>query len=219
MPVPRNSNITTGLAFAASAASVASHAVHYQPFIYIFKPLAAVFLFLLALYSWARPKQPYALWISIGLFFSLIGDVLLIRPDKFFLLGLAAFLLTHIAYLIAFARDAKLLPRPFVLVYFLVAVIAYTLLVPKLPVPLKFPVAIYSLLLSSMAAQGMIRFSILRTMNAKLAAIGAIFFMLSDFLLAFDRFHTTLPIASVLVLIPYYIAQLLIALSTVPPKT
>jgi uncharacterized membrane protein YhhN len=211
-----NPKIIAGLACAACTAAVAAHIVHHQPLIYLFKPLAAILLLALAIDGWARAKQAYALCICIGLFFSFIGDVLLMQPDKFFLPGLAAFLLTHIAYLIAFIGPAKLLSRPLVFLYFLPALIAYALLAPKLPADLKLPVAIYSLLLSSMAAQGMIRFRILKTAGAKLAAIGAIFFMLSDFLLAFDRFYTALPLASVLILAPYYLAQLLIALSTRP---
>lgn len=214
MPVPRKFNVIAGLAIAASAESVAAHIAGNHGFIVIFKPLAAVLLLALPVYSWSRAKQPAALWISIGLFFSLIGDILLLWPDKCFLPGLAAFLLTHIAYLVAFTRDAKLLSRAIAFPYFLVAVAAYALLFPSLPDNLRIPVALYAALLSCMAAQAMVRFFFLKTATAKLAAIGALSFMFSDFLLAFDRFHTVLLLAPVLILAPYYVAQFFIALST-----
>ncbi len=217
MPVPRNSNIIAGLAFAASAESVAAHMVRDQMFVLIFKPLAAILLLALPVYSWSRTKQPIALWISIGLFFSLIGDILLLWPDKLFLPGLAAFLITHIAYLVAFTRDAKFPAHWLTLILFLqLAAVDCFALHSHLPAGFAFPVVIYSLALSTMTAQALGRFLLLRASAAKLAAIGAVCFLLSDTFLALDRFQTSLPLAPILILVPYYAAQLLIAFSTRP---
>jgi uncharacterized membrane protein YhhN len=162
-----------------------------------------------------RAKNSYSLWISIGLLFSLAGDVFLLRSDHFFTLGLLAFLLTHIAYLVAFTRDTRFPARLSVWSLFLLfAGSCYFLLYSRLPPELHIPVAIYAILLVSMAAQAMGRSLKLRTTSAQFAAIGGLLFVLSDSLLAFDRFYKPLPLAPLLVLLPYYAAQWLIASST-----
>jgi uncharacterized membrane protein YhhN len=52
-----------------------------------------------------------------------------------------------------------------------------------------------------------------RSPSASLAALGATAFVLSDGLLALNRFRSPLPIAPLLVLGPYYTAQYLLARS------
>jgi len=73
----------------------------------LFTPLATTCILALAVSNWRSFRKNYALWISIGLFFSLLGDIALLCAEKYFLFGLVAFLFTHIAYLMAFTRDAK----------------------------------------------------------------------------------------------------------------
>ena len=203
---------------AAAASIVAAIAVHFiaRPLlVWTCAPLATLLILAIAFANWTARKDPYSLWISIGLLFSLAGDVLLLRPDHFFTLGLSAFLLAHIAYLIAFTRDTNFPARFGVwFVYLLFAACCYFLLYSWLPSRLQIPVALYAVLLLSMAAQAMGRSLKLRTTSARFAAIGALLFVLSDGLLAFNRFYKPLPLAPLLVLLPYYAAQWLIASST-----
>jgi len=192
--------------------TLAGHLLSAPWLSYLFKPLATLLLFSIAFSYWVSHRNSYALWIAIGLLFSLAGDVALLWPALYFLPGLGAFLFTHVAYLMAFTRDAKFPARlPIWFLYLATAGAFYALLFPHLPNNLKSPVAFYALLLASMAAQAMGRSLVLKTQPARLAAIGAILFMLSDLLLAFDRFHTALLLAPILILIPYYLAQWLIA--------
>jgi uncharacterized membrane protein YhhN len=65
-----------------------------------------------------------------------------------------------------------------------------------------------------MAGQGMGRYLVLRCRAAHFAAIGALLFMFSDALLSIDRFRAPLPRASLFILVPYFLGQWLIALST-----
>ena len=60
----------------------------------------------LALVAWlsGAPATPYGRWISIGLGFSVIGDILLAIPADLFVFGLAAFLCAHLAYLRGYCR-------------------------------------------------------------------------------------------------------------------
>jgi uncharacterized membrane protein YhhN len=207
----------SALLFVAVSLVLAGHLLRSPLLVYVSKPLATALILGIALVNWgsSRGSYSYSLSISIGLLFSLVGDIFLLWPSLYFIHGLAAFLLTHLAYLIAFTRDARFPARVWIwILYLAIAATLYAFLYPNLPVPLKLPVALYSALLSSMAAQAMGRFLVVKTKPAQSAAIGAVFFMLSDFLLAFDRFHTLILLAPVLILIPYYLGQWLIASST-----
>jgi len=125
----------------------------------------------------------------------------------------------HLCYIVAFTRDARFPARWLIwLIFLAIAAASFFVLRPNLPPALMLPVAIYAFALSTMTAQAIGRFLLFHTSAAKLAAIGAVFFLVSDTLLAWDRFHTALLLAPALVLIPYYIAQLLIVLSTRPPS-
>jgi uncharacterized membrane protein YhhN len=207
----------SALIFVAVALVLAGHLLASPLLVYSFKPLATALILGIAIANWRRGKDcySYSLWISIGLLFSLVGDVFLLWPSLYFIHGLGAFLLTHLAYLIAFTRDARFPARVWIwILYLAIAATLYAFLYPNLPVPLKLPVALYSAVLSSMAAQAMGRFLVVKTKPAQSAAIGAVFFMLSDFLLAFNCFHTLILLAPVLILIPYYLGQWLIVSST-----
>ncbi len=207
--------ILVPLVLVASAVAIAGHLIGNLWLIYIFKPLATTLIFFLAFTNWAKSKLPFALWISIGLVFSLLGDILLIWPDQLFVAGLAAFLLAHLAYLVAFTRDAEFPANwPLWLAFLTIAAANFFALKPNLPSGLALPVALYAVALSTMTAQAAGRALLLRNSSAKLAAIGALFFLLSDTLLAWNRFHHPIPLASLLILAPYYAAQLLVAQST-----
>jgi uncharacterized membrane protein YhhN len=217
-------HFTRALKLAAGVSIVAAIAVHFLAsplLLWTFAPLATILILAIAFANCRAHKDRYSLWITIGLIFSLAGDVLLLRPDHYFLLGLSAFLLTHIAYLIAFTRDIRFPARPGVWVlYLLFAACCNVLLFSRLPAALRFPVAVYSLFLVSMAAQAMGRSLRSRTSAARLAAVGALLFVLSDGLLAFDRFYQPLRLAPLLILVPYFAAQWLIASSTdLPPRS
>jgi uncharacterized membrane protein YhhN len=183
--------------------------------VYFFKPFATIVIIWMASANWRAHQDRYALWVTAGLILSLAGDILLIWPARYFFFGLVAFLLTHIAYLIAFTRGAEFPERPMVWLFYLaIGAAIYAVLWSRLPIFLRFPVAFYTLFLSGMAAQALGRFPALRAPAARFAAIGAAFFLLSDTLLAADRFYAPFPLAALFILATYYLAQWLIASST-----
>jgi uncharacterized membrane protein YhhN len=212
----RNCTIILSLVFLLAALSSVAGSFYANPRLHdLFTPLATTCILALAASNWLAFENSYALWITIGLFFSLLGDSALLRPAQYFLPGLVAFLFAHIAYLMAFTRDAKFPARLSIwLLYLLIAAALYLFLFPGLPAALKLPVVVYALVLASMAAQAMGRHFVLHSRPARLAAIGALFFMLSDALLSIDRFRAPLPRASLLILVPYFLGQGLIARST-----
>lgn len=90
---------------------------------------------------------------------------------------------------------------------------------PHLPAPMRVPVLAYVVVLASMAVLALARRwrspkpDAVEASSARWAAAGAVLFVASDSLLAWDRFAGGLPLASLLVLSTYYAAQYAIARS------
>ena len=202
--------VLVGSAIACAALTVTGKMLGAGWMVWTFKPLATATIVALA---WLRSDARYGRAIRVGLVLSLAGDVLLI-PRGYFVQGLVAFLFAHLAYLRALTTTVRFAARPLAFaVVALVAAAILALLWPKLPAGLQVPVLCYVAVLGAMCAQAIARASVLRTAGARVAAIGAALFLMSDAMLAFDRFHTPLPGAALLVLGTYYCAQLLLALS------
>jgi alkylglycerol monooxygenase len=87
----------------------------------------------------------------------------------------------------------------------------YGFLFSSLNPVLRVAVGAYVIVIALMAAQAIGRAVWLRDKASVAAAIGACFFMLSDSLLATNKFAVQFPMAQFLVLATYYVAQILIA--------
>ena len=155
-------------------------------------------------------------WIVFALIFSWIGDVLLMFQDKkdiFFLLGLSSFLLAHIFYIIYFhkarLRD-NVKSNPWLLV---IVVVYYAALISFLSPYLgdmKLPVRIYGIVISFMFMLALHMFFIKNKSAGKWMMIGTLLFVLSDSLLAIDRFYQTFEFAGILIILTYALAQFFI---------
>jgi len=180
----------------------------------VFKPLTTVLIMTHAL---ARGGTQPAVrrWIVTGLVLSLAGDVALIWPQQGFLPGLVAFLLAHIAYVVAFTREHRFGAKPAALaIYALVAGAVLALLWPSVPTGLRAPVTSYVLALTAMSAQtavvGLGAHGDDRQ-RGRVLMIGGALFMTSDALLAINKFALPLPLSSLWILATYWAAQWCIA--------
>lgn len=188
--------------------------------LFVFKPLTTLLILLHA--ARRQGASPLARrWVMAGLLLSLCGDVALLWPERGFVPGLVCFLLAHAAYLLAFTRPVRLAARvaPFV-AYAAIAGGILSLLWPGVPAALRPPVAVYVVFLAAMAAQAAV---VWLTAPARgdvpaggLAAGGALF-VLSDALLATNRFHAALPASALWILASYWAAQWCIASWGRPP--
>lgn len=134
-----------------------------------------------------------------GLIFSFLGDTFLLFKWAF-LPGLGCFLLAHVFYIIAFAklRTAKMFASiPFILVY--LGCLLY-LLHPYLK-EMEIPVIVYGITISTMA------YFSLCTKNNRLIS-GAIMFVISDSLLAFNLFVNYTAFMEQIVMTTYVLAQI-----------
>ena len=210
------SPVLCSLAFAASAlVTVAAHALGHRPLVYVFKPLSTALLLLLVAVGPSFFSSRYAAAILAGLFFSLLGDVFLMLRSDHFRSGLFSFLLAHACYLVAFLSDSPL-ARPLLPFALCLAVGGSVLpaLWSGIPRRLRPPVVAYVALLLVMAGQATSRAVTLHSAPALHAGLGAALFVLSDSLLAWNRFRNPLPAAQALIHATYFPAQWLIAIST-----
>ena len=186
---------------------------------YVAKPAVMVCLFIW-LYATAG-LQGALLWFGIGVLFSLAGDIFLLSIDRFFMLGLIAFLIAHIAYLVGFN-----IPFPQTLGVWAIAIAivigvgAVRLLrrivagVRSKKKRLVVPVIIYSAVIT------LILLSALLTLfrpewdasAAYLVSLGAFLFYLSDIILAWNRFVSPIKNSRMLNIGIYHLAQIAIVI-------
>jgi uncharacterized membrane protein YhhN len=187
---------------------------------WIAKPLATL---LIAAIVWRAHAAPpgYRRAILLGMAFSCIGDIALMLPFDAFVPGLIAFLLAHLCYIVAFRAGFRA-GRGLLLAAALLAVFAGINLAglwPLLPNDLRIPVVVYVVVLALMATLALARAwannaaTPSAPTSARWAAIGAVLFVISDSVLAWDRFGGGLPAATLCVLSTYYAAQYCIARS------
>ena len=170
----------------------------------------------LALLGWLHdaPPSDYRRWISLGLIFSVLGDVLLAWPGDLFVFGLGAFLVAHLAYLKAYLSDCKRLALlPLVLALGVGAVLLGMLISSGLG-PLLVPVVVYGTAISAMLWRALARVgSHVPTCSAWLAAAGALAFVASDSMIGINRFVLPFDAAPYLIILTYWLGQWGIAAS------
>lgn len=155
------------------------------------------------------------LWIILGLLFAFAGDVLLLFPDTdplYFMAGLSAFLLTHVFYIRYFISMKKNGPSLANKRSWLVLLIAgYSglllyILVPKLG-NMLIPVIIYACTISVMVFCSLLLPFSVNAIARKLFIYGAVLFVLSDSILAINKFYEPFGTAPVLIMLTYCLAQ------------
>lgn len=177
--------------------------------IYIFKPLTMVFILLIAILG-QTTLSFYKHMIIIGLIFSLAGDVLLMLPSDRFMAGLVAFLIAHLLYIAAFVSGISALIWWPLIPLIIYGIAIYTILAPSLG-KLKFPVLAYIVVILIMAWLAWERWDQTGQTKALLASVGAVLFVISDTILAINRFRGAFKPARALNLATYFAAQWLIA--------
>lgn len=202
--------LLVSLAGTAAGVTVLADALG-SPGVFASKPMTMVFLLAATLSASPSGLARYRGLIAAGLLCSLVGDVLLLWPDSFFVGGLAAFLAAHVCYLTAFRQDGGDRPGTAVLVPLLAVATGALALVWDGLGGLRAPVLVYVAVIVAMWWAAIGRWRVRRSPSAALAALGATVFVVSDGLLALNRFRAPLPAAAVLVLVPYYVAQFLLA--------
>lgn len=182
-------------------------------------PVLMVGLFL----SISHPIHSLARIVLFALFFSWAGDVFLIFQGKngnFFLAGLVAFLSAHIAYISFFGKIKQPAPGWWKQhIWVVIMVIAYGVLLVgllwKTLGPMKVPVLFYTsfiiaMLLLCLRAQPGLPKTIWIWMG-----MGAYLFVMSDSILAINKFMQPFEFAGPLIMLTYGLAQLFIVIGSI----
>ena len=155
---------------------------------------ALALLAALALPAVSGPAFGLVAALALALVLSTVGDVLLAVPeDRLFPLGLGAFLCAHVAYIAAFAPRLDVAgagPAQWAALGLLVAagLVVFLWLRPRLGV-LTVPVAAYFAVILTMTAT-----TILGAFAGPWVAVGAVLFVISDALIAIDKFRRPCPV-------------------------
>lgn len=173
------------------------------------KPATLVALIAVALVLGAADSAP-GLWLLAALVLGLVGDVLLLGDsDTRFRLGLASFLVGHVAFIVSFLRLGLDQPGWLWIAWL---VLFACLIATRRVVPATFlrggralaiPVAIYTVVIGGML---IVAFDT----GEPLIAVGAAVFAASDSILAVNRFVSPRPWAPVAVMVTYHVGQALI---------
>ena len=181
--------------------------------VYIFKPLTMVFIIAIALLVREPKTYFYKFAIISGLIFSLCGDIFLMLPSDQFIAGLISFLIAHIMYIIAFMRGRPRQYKFILLIPFVIyGIIIFSMLSAHLG-NLKIPVLVYIVVILIMGWQATDRWRFYRDQATLIALVGAMLFILSDTILALNRFRAAFELGRLLTLSTYFTAQWFIACS------
>jgi uncharacterized membrane protein YhhN len=185
----------------------------------IAKPLTLLFLLL-----WFLSRTPLhggSLFFALGLFFSLLGDLALLF-EGWFLPGLFAFLLAHLAYIFSINTPlAEVSPLWSVPIAIVLALSAARLLrriaqgaLERQSANLIVPIYVYGLTLTLMILSALM--TLFRpdwSARASLSlSFGALFFYVSDLILAWNRFVRPLRNGRLWNMILYHLGQILLTI-------
>lgn len=154
-----------------------------------------------------------------ALLFSWIGDIILMFADKaeiYFILGLVSFLLSHVLYVVLFSRQPNTALKGNSVALYLGAILILGyffgmvgLLFPKLG-PLQIPVMVYAAVITTML---FVAYKVNLTWEKPAAYFilaGAICFVISDSILAINKFYDTIAQSGFWIMSTYILAQYLI---------
>jgi uncharacterized membrane protein YhhN len=190
--------------------------LNYESVRFITKPLLVPLLAIYLVLETNTTNSSLKAWIFLALLFSWVGDILLLfegSGSNFFLFGLSAFLVAQVFYIVFFHNIRM---REYIrgnALLLLLVIVYYSILISVLSPYLgnmKLPVRIYGVVLSFMV---MLAMHTVLGKNKKAAVwmtTGAILFVVSDSLLAFNKFFSAFNYSGLIIMVTYGLAQLFI---------
>lgn len=177
------------------------------------KPLPLPFLLVSVYYF---EKFPTKSWLFSALIFSWIGDIILMfaaKGELYFILGLVSFLISHLFYIILFLKQGNTTGYRKNIVFWIafILILLYLknmlgFLYPKLG-DLKIPVTVYAGTISIMLLVALKGYFSWRKPENITILFGAVFFVMSDSILAINKFYEPLPYGNFMIMMTYLVAQ------------
>lgn len=184
----------------------------------ISKSVLMPLLMVYAISKFQNKKSALFAMLTAGLVLSWVGDLFLLFDNaysSYFIFGLIGFLIAHICYIFAYQNaklpntETALLPTQQIRYLFILTLAGSAViyvLYPHLD-QLKLPVIIYAIVLVGMAIAALYRFGRTSSASFTLVFVGALLFMLSDSMLAINKFVDSFLNAGIWVMLTYSLAQ------------
>lgn len=175
-------------------------------------------LLLVVLRVYFKDSKRYFLLIAAGLILSLVGDYFLTKTDELsFLLGLGSFLPAHILYGLAFVLakedsfEVQIIYKApvYIIVLVMSTVFTFVHLKPGMG-DMVMPVVFYMIAILFMASMALSRYGFTTQRSFWFAMAGALLYMISDGIIAFDKFKYVINRSEFWVMLTYVLAQFLI---------
>ncbi|WP_445955540.1 lysoplasmalogenase [Yeosuana sp.] len=183
--------------------------------VYIFKPL--IVFSLIFLYVFSLPKR--LKWYVMALELCFFGDVFLMFPGKmFFIFGLVSFLIAHFLFIKIVVNSIKktnVLKVVYSVIPFLTALSLLIFILKDSLHEMFWPVLIYGLTISTFGSVSLINHLETKSKKSLFMLIGAVIFMVSDSVLAINKFYEASHLFEIIVMSTYILAQYLIFRSMV----
>lgn len=179
---------------------------------YLSKPLLLLSLLLYFIYRTEKLSVKMKWWVSATLLFSLLGDSLLMRnTELFFLLGMGAFALTHISYIVFFliAKEKNWHWKALFFSVLFGSAAFGRLSGINIPEAFTVPVYVYSALILFNLIVG-VQFSYGKRLKFTLIPLGLGLFVVSDLLIAHYKFREASVYLNLAIMVTYAFAQYLI---------
>lgn len=186
------------------------------------KPLILLSLIVFYLLASAGVGKVTNLLMLLALLFSLGGDIFLMYTDQnenMFIVGLLSFLLAHVLYIFVFniKRTNRNVVR--VILPLVLYALALLFLLIKGLNQLLIPVIVYMIAILAMVVFAFLRKDNVPNQSYAMVMIGAIFFVISDSILAINKFYEPIACAHFLIMATYALAQYLITLGVLRQNT
>lgn len=196
-------------------AEVAGEYLELRELVWLTKPFLMPILLVWVITTVRERPTPIAQALGVALVFSFLGDVFLMIPGDLFTWGLGSFLVAHLAYVFAFTwrppdqPRPKEIPRGLVALTFPIQMYAVLMLVYLYPHlgDMKLPVLLYMAVIFAMAVTSTFRRDRVPKEAFWPVYSGAIAFVVSDSVIALDRFAEPVPYARVIIMGSYLPAQ------------
>lgn len=185
---------------------------------YFVKPLIMVWIAVYFLLH-AR-KSTFSVPVLLAFFFSWAGDNFLMlseRDELFFYAGVGGFFCAQLSYIYTFSKYSEyggrgyLQKNPWLSIFFLAYVGGIMfLLFPGLDGMMKPVIAIYAVSLMFMSMMALNRSGRVGVRSYRYVFIGSLLFLVSDSMIAINKFYAAIPLAGFLIMLTYISAQYLI---------
>jgi uncharacterized membrane protein YhhN len=185
---------------------------------YFVKPL--IMIWMAVYFLRFKKKSTFTVPVLLAFFFSWVGDNFLMLSGKnelFFFAGVGGFFFAQLSYIYIFSKFSEKGGKGYLQknLWLSLLFLAYlggmlTLLFPGLEGMMKPIITIYALSLIGMSMMALNRSGRVGAMSFKLVFVGSLLFLLSDSMIAFNKFHSEIPLAGFLIMITYIAAQYLI---------